>query len=214
MDIKIYGLNLFADVVNWFSSPYALILFFIITAAAGYLFYKLNFTEHENSTRASNHYGFNILLIGVYGILLFWVSKYVLKMDLIMSVIFTGIFYSVSIFALTMILIFMRRSKLKKFVINSAKWINDNPMAWKYDNKIDKIRLKCIEGDHYYTNMLLKDIDLPKPSDKDIYDENKNFVKTIYPKDNEWKGKGKRPIDVSKYEALNIWENKNMALDE
>ena len=107
-----------------------------------------------------------------------------------MSVIFTGIFYSVSIFVLTITMIFMRRSKLKKYVIKSAKWINDNPtIEWKddYNNPIYKIRMKCIEADHQYTDWLKTDIDRRKKSEK--------------------------PIDLAKYEAINIWENKNMDSD-
>jgi hypothetical protein len=45
----------------------------VITLAVGYAFYKLNFTEHKNDTEAAHHYGFNIALIGFYGIVLFWV---------------------------------------------------------------------------------------------------------------------------------------------
>jgi hypothetical protein len=117
----------------------------------------------------------------VYGVCLFWVSKYILNLDLVYSLIFTVIFYAGSITLLTIILIILRRWKIKRWIIFNIKIIKaidkNSHIDIKYYDELDKI---CGEGDHKYLDMFKKDL-------------------TKY-----------MDIDMNKYQKINIWKDENM----
>jgi hypothetical protein len=205
MNIHIYGIEQFASVTNWFQSSMTILLLAIFTFVVSYLFYKLNFTRHNDETSAVHHYMSNIGLFAGYGVILFWVSRFVLQLDLIWSAILTLVFYSVLLYVLTITMIIMRRNKIKRWVIEKANFINDNPrMKWKQDNDnpLYKIRSKCIEDGHKYLDWLLKDID----GNKLETDKEGDLATVPYA--------GERPIDISKYQKINIWKDENMKREE
>lgn len=205
MGIQIYGLEYFVDVVNWFKSPWTILLLALLMLVIMYFFYEVNFTRHKDETNAVHHYLSNIGLFGACGAILFWVSKFVLKMDLIWSAIITLIFYSVLLYVLTITMIIMRRNKIKKWIIEKVYFINNNTnMKWtqKDDNPLYKIRAKCIEDGHKYLDWFLEDID----GNEFYTDKDGDTCSVPYA--------GKRPIDIAKYQQINIWKDENMKREE
>jgi uncharacterized protein YacL len=201
MDIRIYGIEHFSNVINWFQSLYTILLLAIFTFVVAYFFYKLNFVRHKDETSSTHHYILNVLIFGIYGVILFWVSKFVLKMDLMMSAIFTLVFYSLLLYVLTITMIIMRRHKIKRWVIDKINFINNNPnLEWKREehNPLYIIRSKCISDGHKYLDWFLEDIDGVKGIDS----ENKKACG------------GKRPLDITKYRKINIWKDENMKREE
>lgn len=176
--VEIFGLGIFENVMNWFTTPLTIILFLIVTCVTGYFFYKHNFNRIKNF-EASHDYSINIVLILFYGLFLFWVSKYLLHIDLIFSLIITAIFYSVSIFVLTVTLIILRRRKIKKYCIESVIEINKQFVK----EKVYQINVNCMAANHKYTDMLKEDI---------IRIEKTGGT-----------------IDINKYKNIDIWQDKN-----
>ena len=173
MNIQIYGINYFQSVINWFSSIYTIIILIILTGIFIYYFYKINFTNNEWSL-SNIHYLINIGLIIIYGILLFYISKFLLNLELVYSIIFTVLFYGVSIFLLTVVLLILRRYKIKKYILSKIDDINNNKDK-------EKIKTVCVNGEHKYLDWFKKDIERNKKIDKQKYitinifkDENMN----------------------------------------
>lgn len=191
MNVEIYGLsNLFASAGGWFSSGYAVILALIIVAAAVYAFFKINFSTKTYVMNAGHHYGLNGGLFIALLILAFWAGGFMTQIGLVYSVIFTILFYGVSIFALTLILIFLRRYKIKKYLVVSAKWINAHPgCKWtdNSNNPVYIIRSACVDADHAYSDWFMKELEAQK-------------------------GKEKIHMNVKTYESINIWKDENYAL--
>ena len=192
MSITIYGLKIFENVINWFSNIYLTIILAIILSILTYFFVKINFGSYaEDSLHPMEHYGWNTILFTVLGVVMFWVSKYIIKVDTVLSVLVTLIFYSSIIFILTVSMIIMRRYKIKHYCIQSAYWLNVNQtIKCTGGSIVDTIRSQCINGKHKYLTMLARDID----DDLD-YDERKVYNRPL--------------INIDKYEQINIWTDEN-----
>lgn len=190
MNFEIYGIKFFANILKLLDNWGTVFLFMLITVICGYLFYRLNIKYHSSFTEGAHHYFLNIILFGFYVGSLTFISKYVSNLDIIYSSIFTVIFYSVSIFILTIFLIIFRRYKLKQFIIKSADWFNknlDNILTDKNKKaNISWITTACIVGDHKYTDLYLKDINSSLKSER------------------------KKAIDIDKFKNINIWKDENM----
>ena len=203
MGLEIYGLQTFSSIVNWFSDWKAFLLFVIVTALVCYFFYKINFINSDKALSPAGHYGYNSMLMIGYGLILFWVSNYVLQMDLVYSMIFTIGFYSISIYILTITLIILRRYKIKKWLLNKLDNINELKFKQQYD-----LLDKCNNGEHKYLTDLILDLTGTDWIDIPTYEKEKHSNKIYF--------KPKLDIDMlkEKYNNINIWQDKNMNTKE
>jgi hypothetical protein len=179
METTIYGLkDIIINFSNWFTTPITIVLFILINALLIYYFYKLNFVVNDDSIDSSIHYLFNLLLITPYLIIIFGVGHYIIINNLL-SIIITCLFYSATLFILVLFLIFLRRYKIKKWIIQQINNINNT--SEKNTTLINKLKKLISFEKHDYLEMLLKDLNKKKKIDINKYKklnifENKNRI--------------------------------------
>jgi hypothetical protein len=130
MEMEIYGLKFFSKIANLFDTPLGIVLFSIIIFLALYIFIKHNFSFKNKIGNDiffddGRFYFENAMLFIITLTVLLVFGHYIIFENLFLSVIFTGIFYAVSIFLMTLFLIFMKRYQIKKFILYELNTIND-----------------------------------------------------------------------------------------
>jgi hypothetical protein len=128
--MQIYGLKYLKDVSNMFNTTWGIILFCLIIFIAVYIFIKHNFSFKNKLGNDiffddGRFYFENSMLIVITFAALMVFGHYIVFENLFLSIVFTGIFYAVSIFLLTLFLIFMKRYQIKKFILYHLNTIND-----------------------------------------------------------------------------------------
>ena len=206
-NLTIYGVKYLSNLGNYFGDWLGVLLFSLIVGAGIYAFVKINSCK-ENVLDSARFYGFNISFIAVFFGGLLFVAKWVIFKDIILSSIFTVVFYSASIFVLTSVLIVLSRHVIKKIILKNIALLNacNNENAF-VDAKVriykkvfgitgnkkeilewvSKRNFVCAANDHAYLMMFYTDL---------------RFA-------NHKKG-----IDAGKYEDLNIFADENQAVDK
>ena len=195
MTIQVYGLDYLTPVMNWFNNWQTILLFTIITGLLIYFFYRVNLSNDDSCLDAMTHYGFNFALLIVYGLCLFLVSRYIQELSFFYSIVLTILFYSINITILTIVLLFLRRWKIKRWILSKIEVLNNlKKIDKKTSDIVQGIRYICIHGDHQYLNEFLDDIHykfISKTADTNIIQ-----IKKIM-------------ISYDKYDSINIFEDKN-----
>jgi len=215
--MQIYGLKYLKDVLNMFDTTWGIILFFIIIFLAIYIFIKNNFSFKN---KIGNDIFFDdgrfyfengMLFIFTVGALLLF-GHYIVFENLFLSIIFTGIFYAVSIFLLTLFLIFMKRYQIKHFILYSLDKINeliDNKKEIKTTvdkifwnsvfSKANNLKYNFVQKDKY---LMLYILEGNLNSIEHMYIV--KFIKALSKIDLE------KGIDTTPFENINIFQDINM----
>jgi len=212
MGVTIYGLELFNALGNYFYSgdgSYIGIIMLVLLLGVGvYGLYLVNKWKYM-VYRTYLYYPINLIfIVGCLGLIMY-VAKFVLYTDIIVSSFFTLIFYSTSIFILTLVLLFMRRYKIKHHILNDIDYLND---ILKEKNNI----VEEFNDYRHYTFGFADWTRTYKLNDNKLVMEINGKIKTSHQyltmyAESLIKIDVKKGIDKTKFKALKVFENKNMA---